>query len=573
MASPSSFLSRFSLSRNASPVLPLHSKPLRHKPSEYDLDQLSPEPEPSSLLLSADAEPAFLAEPAFRSNASPDSMAGPSSAAPSRMRPPALFAGPPPPIATSMLLFRDADEGPVSGSILEHGGRRWRQRGDNAGGLSPSPLSLSPARQRRPVIKVTPASSLDSDSSTWTVLQRRERALQKEIQMYLDIQSAGLSAGLSRGGGGPLSPGSISDGRSNNTPTAESVAYTTTSGRSPARLPTVDRATASGAIIPVRQPRARKLGLRAARAGLGRSIALLAELKAEEDASLAAALQARRRVLAHLRRLSGRRGDIARELQALESDGEEPLARELATLRRAHASTGQQITELEGQLAMLRQRKRTLEGRIQDVQNQRDAGLSGYRGALKEVDAQLTAVLRRPPIQPLDMDALGVRTGHDRGSSSAADAEGSIRLEDKEGWGEDDVEDVADADAASTGAIFLRMLPERRTADMARYWWESEARLLERRRREVSTERAALEEGGAVWQNAVQLVSDFEADLRKEMKAGRDGSGTPKPEVDLLDKGKAKAPTPPAPEDLMRAQLERMAAVIAGLRALLQTAQ
>lgn len=607
----SSFLSRFSLSRDDSPVLPLHTKPLRHKPSEYDLEELSPRPSQSVLFSASDADP-----PAFFPE-SPPTKAGPSSVSfayqdayrdqpsssrsssrqprdydydqdrpASQTRQPVLFSGPPPPIATSMLMFRDVED--RSGSVLGHGRRR---RGDNTNlGASTMTASSSIRLPTNTVLfepRSTPAGNrqrrrdgtpLDGDS-TWTILQRRERALQKDIQRLLDVQSAGLSAGLGRGPLNPSpSPGPSSDGgfgggsdrggrrdRSvggggggggsrgsrSNTPTAESIV-----GRS-LRLPT-DRATPTGAVIPVRQPRPRKLGLRAARAGLARSISLLADLKAEEDDSLASALQARKRALAHLRRLAGRRSGIARELQALETDDAEPLTRELTTLRSAHTSTTQQISELESQLAMLRQRKRTLESRIEDAKSQRESGLSGYRGALKEVEAQLTAVLRRPPIQPLDVDALGVRSA----GASEHPKESDIRLEERDGVPGDD-EDDEDADA-SAGMEFLRLLPERRTAEMARFWWENEIRLLERRKGEVGTERAALEEGGAVWQEAVQLVSDFEANLRREMAAGTDDD-----DVGTTN-GKARTPTP---EERMHTQLQTMAAVIKGLRAYVQTAE
>lgn len=314
----------------------------------------------------------------------------------------------------------------------------------------------------------------------------------------------------------------------------------------------------------MRQPKPRKLGLRAARAGLSRGISLFASLKAEEDAALEDALHARKKALAYLNRLSGRRSNIAKELHALETDAEEPLARELVTLHSAHKSTSDQITELEGQLAMLRQRQRMLSDRIQDATSQRESGLSGYRGALKEVDSQLTAVLRRPPIQPLDIEAMGAEAAarqHSVDIDNGID-EGRIRLDDNDQAASKSPL-PAEVDDASAGIEFLRLLPERRTEDMARFWWETEVRILERRRKEVGNEHKALEEGGAMWLEAAQLVSDFEANLRKEM-TGQDGDAR------QSDKGKDRLPTP---EEKMRSQLANMTAVIAGLRMHLRTAQ
>ncbi|KJR82402.1 uncharacterized protein SPSK_03110 [Sporothrix schenckii 1099-18] len=591
----SSFLSRFSLSRDDSPVLPLHTKSLRHKPSEYDLEQLSPRPSQSVLFSASDPEPPDFFPKSPPAKSGPSSVAfayrdayrdQPSSSRASSRRPrdydyaedrtasqatqPPLFAGPPPPIATSVLMFRDVEGS--SGSTLEYG-RRHSGANSRNNLAAETATAASSIRLPTSTVLLEPrqtaagnrmrrrdGTQFDGDS-TWTILQRRERALQKEIQHFLDVQSSGLSAGLGRGplnpspspdpssGGGGRSRGSRSNTRSN-TPTAESIA-----GRS-LRLPT-ERAAPTGAVIPVRQPKPRKLGLRAARAGLARSISLLADLKAEEDESLTMALQARKRALAHLRRLASRRSDIARELQFLETDDAEPLTRELATLRSAHASTTQQITELEDQLTMLRQRKRTLEGRIEDAVNQRESGLSGYRGALKDVDAQLTAVLRRPPIQPLDIDALGAHAGN-----SERPQEGGIRLEERDNvLGDGDTNEDIDA---SAGLEFLRLLPERRTAEMARFWWENEVRLLGRRKAEVESERAALDEGGAVWQDAVRLVSDFEANLRREMASDID-------EDDVgANKGKTRTPTP---EERMRTQLQTMATVIKGLRGHVEKAE
>lgn len=366
------------------------------------------------------------------------------------------------------------------------------------------------------------------------------------------MQSAGLLAGLGRGplnpspGPGPSSDGdSFSRSMSDSAPTES--AYTTNTRSS--RLPT-DRATASGAVIPVRQPRAKKIGLRGARAGLTRGIAQLTDLKAEEEKSLETALGARKRALTQLQKLTARRDSIAGELHSLETDEEEPLSRELATLNNAHAETDKQIVELEKQLAMLRSRKRTLEGRIADAKSQREAGLSGYRGALRQVEGQLSAVLTRPPVQPIDVESLGAGTSrrtsvNGKDGSRSPDSHGSRVL--------------------SPGGIeFLRLRPERRTAEMARSWWESEVQALEQRKHDVDTEKRALEEGSAVWKEAVRIVSDFENGLRKQMA----GQG----ELDESTTGKGKAPEP-TPEAKMQAQLEKMNEVIAGLSELLRTAE
>lgn len=363
----------------------------------------------------------------------------------------------------------------------------------------------------------------------WRNLQRREKTLQKELQLLLDAQSAGLAASLDPAA---AVPSDVSEAGSN-TPTG--TIYTSTSRRSQVTFEEPVRSTATGEIIPVRQPRQKPLGLRAARAGLAKNISLLADLKAEEDANLTAALSVRKKALTQLRKLSVRRDGITEELKALEGEEEEPLARELRELSQDYEGVTAEIAELEERLVGLRNRKRWLRGRIDDVKNRREAGLSGYKGALREVDAKVEAILRRPGVKPLDLDAVAGVKGN---------------------AGEDGVEH------SPGGTEFLRLRPERRTVEMARDWWESEVAILERRKTEVDKERQALEEGVEVWKSAAKLVADFEADLRREMKAS----------AEAQTNGKDKA-AEASPEQAMYAQLGKMATVMAGLEDRLHVAE
>jgi hypothetical protein len=85
-------------------------------------------------------------------------------------------------------------------------------------------------------------------------------------------------------------------------------------------------------------------------------------------------------------------------------------------------------------------------------------------------------MMRRPPIQPLDPDIF-------KRAVSTADEE-------------DDNLDI------SGGVNFLRMIPERRTIEMARSWWQAEITALERRKVQIDSEHRALEEGGVLWLEA-----------------------------------------------------------------------
>ncbi|CAK7262715.1 hypothetical protein SEPCBS57363_000184 [Sporothrix epigloea] len=578
----SSFVSRFSLSRENPPMLPLHTKSQHHQPSEYDLQELSPKPLQSVLFSAADAassnyypkSPPAQVRPSstFRAyedtyrDRTPSSQSSPrqpraNAYGPSQTQQSVLFAGPPPPIARSILVYRDLED--RSSSALEYSQQRSHSNVDlGMSHAAASSIRLATgtsgpqSRQKSHPWRRNQGNPFLDGDSTWTILQRRERALQQELQMLLDAQAAGLLAGLGRkpftsgADYGPSSDSGLDDGRRgsrSNTPSTESMLSHSL------RLSN-DRPPARGATVPVRQPRPKRLGLQSARAGLARNISLLSDLRAEEDTSLEAALLARGRALDHLHRLSERRSHIVREIETLETDEEEPLARELVTLQTKYATTNQEIIETEQRLVLLKHRKRALAKDIGIVQSKRESGLSGYKGALKEVDEELTAVLRRPPLQPLDLEALGV-SSVGRGDRD----EGGIQLHDLDVTTNEDA-----ALDASAGLEFLQLLPERRTAEMANFWWENDMRLLEKRRAAVSAERAALEEGGAVWQETLRLVTSFEASLRKEMAdTGKDGN-----EGDAMKKAKL-----PTSEERMQSQLQAMAKVTKSLRALVQKAE
>lgn len=384
--------------------------------------------------------------------------------------------------------------------------------------------------------------------TVWRNLQRRERALQRELQHLLDVQSAGLAAHLdSTSRIAPGAPERLPDSRSDAsdagtaTPTGDGTSLSSTNSRQLQNrhviFDDVQGADYGQVVIPVRQPRRKPMGLVAARTALARNMSVLADLKTEEDVVLTAAIATRKKALTQLKRLAGRKAGIVDQLKALESDSQEPLGQELRELGRERSAVSREIVELEERLVGLRSRKRWLDGRIEDVNNRREAGLSGYKNALKEVDASVSTLLTRPPVKPLDLEAV---------RPPKRDEEGN---------------EIPDGIAQSPGGVeFLRLRPERRTIAMARDWWESEIRILEDRKGDVDKDRAALEEGVRVWQEAMKLVSDFETRLGKEMKG----------EIHDEGKGKNKEPTP---EEVMHDQLDKMAEVITGLERLLLKAE
>lgn len=220
-------------------------------------------------------------------------------------------------------------------------------------------------------------------------------------------------------------------------------------------------------------------------------MAALSELKAEEDAHLDTALVERKDALAHLDTLCKRQDNIYAELHALEDNDEEPLGCELRELGAEHAALGDDIRLLEEKLVAMRNRRRWLKEKMEDVKNRREAGLSGYRAAGRDVDLEVRSLMHRPPITPLDIEAI------------SKDAKGK------------------DPDTLK-GTEFVRLRPERRTAEMARAWWEGEVALLQRRKTRIQEDRDALAAGTTLWSEVTDLVAEFESKLRELIKGSQD---------------------------------------------------
>ncbi|KAF4335820.1 cellular myosin heavy chain type a [Fusarium beomiforme] len=488
MSSPS-LIDRISSPRQRLLNNPLRSPPIQEV-SEYDLDELEPRSEDPPF----DQEPP---RPRLRKTAQPTSTTSTrrsSSPAlwdskhryensPSRSRSKIIFAGPPPPITSSVLINQHPARQSVSPNQSDNG------RG--FGLLSPSRFGLNDSPSQK---------NLDNRprlDSIWRSLQRREKTLERDIQQLLDLQASGLVAGSG-------DVGSESNFGSD-TGTGESTFYSTATSKSrmmnSLHIPV--RSAPDGSVIPVRQPAPSKpRGLRSARAGLQRAMAAMSDLKAEEDSHLSTALDQRKDALAYLDKMSKRRDDIYAELHALEEDEEEPLGQELRELGAEKQALDHDIKLLEEKLIGMRKRRRWVREKIEDVKNRREAGLSGYRAAGRDVDNEVRTLMQRPPITPLDIDALG-------SGAKSLSKENNDMLR---------------------GTEFLQLRPERRTVDMARTWWQGEIAALERRKAQISEDRQALLEGSEVWSEVTGLVAQFEARLRELIKASQAGDTDEEPQ-------------------------------------------
>lgn len=425
-----------------------------------------------------------------------------------------MFAGPPPPISRSIMKPSRASAQPAPSP------QGFIQASRSQLGSLIFDRKQAPSRERAP------------KDNTWRQLHRREQAIEQEIQQLLDLQATGLVAGS--GMTSNNHEGYSDTGSSTPTGTFYSTASTRSRMINSIHMPA--RSTPDGNVIPVRQPTGGKpLGLRSARVGLQRAISSLAELKQEEDTQVDAALLDRKRALNHVRKLAKQKANVESELKNLEQDNEEPLGKELRELSTKFDDVTSNIRQLEEQLQAMRNHRRSLRERMEDITSRREAGLSGYKGALKDATKELSSLMLHPPIQPLDEQIF-----------------------------KKNVPAVGSDNDALSGQDFMKLIPERRTAEMALAWWEDEVAVLEARREQIGKEKKALEEGSQAWREVVTLVHTFESNLRSILKTGRSSKAASSP------KGKEKVPTP---EELITAQLEEMDDVVNKLQERLEEAE
>lgn len=279
-------------------------------------------------------------------------------------------------------------------------------------------------------------------------IERQSKQLQQDLQTLLDAQSAGLSAGLSD----PAQDGTPSNGSS--TPTA-------TASNSP--HPPI--------IVPVRQPRKKKIGLREARRGILRSMHQLLSLKEEGRNIIDSEMSDRRAAMRQISNFMEKRSNLENAVLEIQSDPEKLKAENLS---REANSLGLEIQELETKLLEMKSRHRYLVSEASQVQNSVDSRLSSYKESLSLLDSNVSGYLSSPPIQPL-------------------------------------------ASSSATSSAFYSLHPERRTLEITGEQWRSEITELRKKQRETDGEITALKEGGGVWYRVVAAVTNFEKLLQKEM--------------------------------------------------------
>lgn len=282
-------------------------------------------------------------------------------------------------------------------------------------------------------------------------IERQSKYLQRQIQSLLDAQSDGLLASMQ-------SPGHVNNDVFSN---ASSTPPTSATGSR-------DRSVRT---IPIRQPPRKKIGLRAARKGILRSMSDLLSLREEEKRLLRRQIQQRQDAIEDVDTFANKKAGLEKTLSDLENDREGDRARKL---KGEAKGLEQEIEELELKLADMKARHRHIIQEVSRIENVVDAKLSSYKESLSILDTEVRRYLETPPLRSLQRDVKK--------------------------------------------SSFYSLHPKRRTLELAREHWQMEQSDLVKRQESVEMEIAALYDGGPVWQSVVKEISDFERRLRDGMQ-------------------------------------------------------
>ncbi|KAJ5632443.1 hypothetical protein N7490_008782 [Penicillium lividum] len=304
---------------------------------------------------------------------------------------------------------------------------------------------LLPFRDKR--LPPVPAAASTYHHDPLLYIERQSKHIQRSLQTLIDAQSEGLLSGLSQSQPDDTSEASF-------TPTSSKA------GRS--RSPST---------TPARQPRPKKIGLRAAREGIFQSIYDLLKLREEEREILSSQSDERENALHEIQGFTSRRNGLEEAISMIHNDRRSQRAKQLQ-----EEATGLEtdIQELETKLFEMKAKHRHLVSEIAEIENSVDAKLSSYTESLSLVQADIRNYLRDPQVQPLSRQ--------------------------------------------SSESTLYSLNPKRRTLEMAQELWKQEQEILHTRQKEVDAEILALEEGGGVWKQAMADVSGFEKRLRGYMR-------------------------------------------------------
>lgn len=329
---------------------------------------------------------------------------------------------------------------------------------------------MSPSFSRSQITSTVPVAVA---TNPLLALSRREKAIQADLQLLLDAQSAGLVQGRI----GESHGDDRSSDAGSSTPTSRSMAP------SPNRSREHRSGSANRGVIPVRQPRRKKIGLKGARRGILSAMEELLVVKEHEGMIVDEEINTLKSLLSQVNVWEKKISSFQQEMQRIKFGTE---GREISELKTEKSAVETEIKELEERLMNLRARERHLSRRIEEVGNRTEAEMSSFREGKRGVENEVNEFLRRPPVLEV---AIAVTTRKPV--------------------------------AAGEGESFLSLPPKRRTLEMARDWLSSTLNTLSAHRKATEKEKEALEQGATMWNDTVSLVTTFEEDLRVQMSGGQ----------------------------------------------------
>ena len=305
--------------------------------------------------------------------------------------------------------------------------------------LKPAPLSASIVHHTDPFLPI----------------DRAAKALERNIQAFLDAQSEGLSAGLGSGAQDDFSSnGSLTPTPSTSTP----------------------HSLARPKIIPVRQPQKKRISLTGARKGLAKSMKEFVLVKQEEIKVLNEEETRREQALRSVDLFETKRAGLKDQIAKIQNEAD---TRHVNSLKVEAENLESEIKRLEDELAEKRARHRHLINQANQTESSVQSKLSSFEASLKMLDSEIKTFLKSPPIE----QSLPAGEHH----------------------------------AVSAGD-FYTINPKRRTLDLAKDHWVGEGAMLRDRKQDVAAEIAALKAGSDIWRRIVTEISDFEKWLQKETR-------------------------------------------------------
>ena len=293
------------------------------------------------------------------------------------------------------------------------------------------------------------ASMSKERNDTLVGFKRQEIYLQKTLQNLLDAQSEGLQSGL---GMSPEEDGVSS--AAGGTPTLDSI-----DGGS-------ERAKG---VVPARQSKNKRIGLRSARRGISRAMNDLAALKTQEEEVMEAQLADTEEDLIVVQGLTSKKRALEQQVSNIEN---EEVSRNIGKLQQEERTLDAEIKATENKLWEMKSRQRHLLGHIESLDNSIQSKLSSYKAALTLAEKEARAFLARPKVSSL-----------------------------------------------ITGSQSLWALPvPRRTLEMASEQFYEEREKIRQRSVDIEVEKNALEEGLLMWEDVVADVTAVEKTLREEMQ-------------------------------------------------------